>query len=141
MEQVGSFEDQELIGELNLAINNTPALKEIILTNMPKGPRKCIIFTQTIEAMDQAIDILKDIYPNGEYRKIHSKMDSDEVEANKKWFEDTNEGFLCAVNMISEGAHYKGVNTVFMFRKTKSELLFNQQIGRIITLSKYNNPH
>lgn len=141
MEQVGGFEDQELIGELNLAINNTPTLKEIILTNMPKGPRKCIIFTQTIEAMDQAIDILKDIYPNGEYKKIHSKMSSDEVESNKKWFEDTNEGFLCAVNMISEGAHYRGVNTIFMFRKTKSELLYNQQIGRIITLSKYNNPH
>ena len=140
-EEVGEFEDQELLGQLNLAINNTPTVKEIILSNMPAGPRKCIIFTQSIQAMDQAIDILKDIYPNSEYRKIHSKMDPIEVEENKHWFEEATEGFLCAVNMISEGAHYRGVNTVFMFRKTKSELLFNQQIGRIITLSKYENPH
>ena len=139
--EVKDFEDQELIGQLNLAINNTPTVKDIILSNMPTGSRKCIIFTQTIEAMDQAIEILRDVYPNGEYRKIHSKMDEEEVKANKEWFEETTEGFLCAVNMISEGAHYRGVNTVFMFRKTKSELLFNQQIGRIITLSKYENPN
>lgn len=141
LDEVKNFEDQELIGQLNLAINNTPTLKDIILTNMPAGPRKCIIFTQTIEAMDQAIAILKDIYPDDEYRKIHSKMDSEDIKNNKEWFEHTPTGFLCAVNMISEGAHYRGVNTVLMFRKTKSELLFQQQIGRIITLAKFDNSH
>lgn len=141
LDEVKNFQDQELIGQLNLAINNTPTLKDIILKNMPAGPRKCIIFTQSIEAMDQAIEILKDIYPNDEYRKIHSKMDSEDIKNNKEWFEHTATGFLCAVNMISEGAHYRGVNTVFMFRKTKSELLFQQQIGRIITLAKFDNPH
>ena len=72
-----------------------------------------------------------------------SKSDVGEhpVEFFKKWFEEAREGFLCAVNMISEGAHYRGVNTIFMFRRTKSELLFQQQIGRIISLSKFDNPN
>lgn len=141
LEEVKDFGDQELLGQLNLALNNTPTLKNIIQSNMPSGPRKSIIFTQSIEAMDQAIEILRDIYPDGEYRKLHSKMSEQEIVDNKKWFEETSEGFLCAVNMISEGAHYRGVNTIFMFRRTKSELLFQQQIGRIITLSKFNNPN
>ena len=140
-EQVAAFEDQELIGQLDLVLNNTPELKDIIIRNMPASKRKCIIFTQSIEAMDEAINIMKNIYPNAEYRKIHSHQSDDENQKNKDWFEHAEEGFLCAVNMISEGAHYKGVNTIFMFRKTKSELLFQQQLGRIITLVKYENPH
>lgn len=141
LKEVEEFGDQELLGQLNLALNNTPTLKHIIQSNMPTGPRKSIIFTQSIEAMDQAIEILRDIYPDGEYRKLHSKMSEQEIAENKKWFEETREGFLCAVNMISEGAHYRGVNTIFMFRRTKSELLFQQQVGRIITLSKFDNPN
>ena len=43
--------------------------------------------------------------------------------------------------MISEGAHYKGVNTLIMFRRTQSSLVFNQQLGRIITLVRDEDPH
>ena len=48
---------------------------------------------------------------------------------------------MLAVNMISEGAHYRGVNTLIMFRRTNSYLVFTQQIGRIITLAKNENPN
>ena len=43
--------------------------------------------------------------------------------------------------MISEGSHYKGVNTIFMFRKTKSGNLFEQQLGRCMTQTSLPNPH
>jgi hypothetical protein len=43
--------------------------------------------------------------------------------------------------MISEGAHYRGVNTIIMFRRTQSSLVFNQQLGRIITLARNEDPH
>lgn len=131
----------KLKGKLNLALNNTPTLKEIITSNMPHGNRKGIIFAQTIEDMDEAIKILKDIYPNGEYRKIHSLMNGEEVQNIKEWFSNTDSGYLCTVDMISEGSHYKGVNTIFMFRKTKSGNLFEQQLGRCMTQTSLPNPH
>ena len=131
----------KLKGRLNLALNNTPTLKEIITSNMPHGNRKGIIFAQTIEDMDEAIKILKDIYPNEEYRKIHSLMNREEVQNIKDWFSNTDSGYLCTVDMISEGSHYKGVNTIFMFRKTKSGNLFEQQLGRCMTQTSLPNPH
>lgn len=131
----------KLKGRLNLALNNTPTLKEIITSNMPHGNRKGIIFAQTIEDMDEAIKILKDIYPNEEYRKIHSLMNREEVQNIKEWFSNTDSGYLCTVDMISEGSHYKGVNTIFMFRKTKSGNLFEQQLGRCMTQASLPNPH
>lgn len=131
----------KLKGRLDLALNNTPTLKEIITSNMPHGNRKGIIFAQTIEDMDEAIKILKDIYPNEEYRKIHSLMNREEVQNIKEWFSNTDSGYLCTVDMISEGSHYKGVNTIFMFRKTKSGNLFEQQLGRCMTQTSLPNPH
>ena len=131
----------KLKGRLDLALNNTPTLKEIITSNMPHGNRKGIIFAQTIEDMDEAIKILKDIYPNEKYRKIHSLMNREEVQNIKEWFSNTDSGYLCTVDMISEGSHYKGVNTIFMFRKTKSGNLFEQQLGRCMTQTSLPNPH
>jgi hypothetical protein len=84
---------------------------------------------------------MRDIYPNAEYRRMHSRMSYNEIKNARKWFQDTDEGYLLAVNMISEGAHYKGVNTIIMFRRTQSSLVFNQQLGRIITLARYEDPH
>jgi hypothetical protein len=91
--------------------------------------------------MGEAEDIMRDIYPNAEYRRMHSRMPYNEVEETREWFQNTDEGYLLAVNMISEGAHYKGVNTIIMFRRTQSSLVFNQQLGRIITLARDEDPH
>ena len=139
-EKYKDISDQKLYGELDLALNNTPTIKDILLRHMPTNKRKGIIFTSNIEAIQEAIDIMKDIFPNQEYRAIHSYMDSAEIEANRSWFMNTDEGYLLAVNMISEGAHYPGVNTIIMFRRTQSSLVFNQQLGRMITLRKYDDP-
>ena len=35
----------------------------------------------------------------------------------------------------------RAVNTLIMFRRTQSHLVFNQQLGRIITLSKFKDPN
>lgn len=132
---------RELDGQLDLAINNTLTMKEVFKKYMPTGKRKGIIFIQKIEDKEYALDIFKGIYPNIAYRAIDSKMKEEEVDINKKWFQDTDEGYLIAVSMISEGAHYSGVNTLIMFRRTTSYLVYTQQLGRIITLTKKENPN
>ncbi len=140
-EEYSDCENKELVGQLDLAINNTPTVKDIFRKHMPNNKRKGIVFIQEIADEQNVIDIMKDVYPNVEMRIIHSKMTDEEVKANRKWFEETDEGYLLAVNMISEGAHYRAVNTLIMFRRTNSYLVFTQQIGRIITLVRNENPN
>ena len=141
LDQYSDCENKELVGQLDLAINNTPTVKEIFKKHMPDNKRKGIVFIQEIDDEAEVISIMKDVYHNVEMRIIHSKMNQGEIEANRNWFENTDEGYLLAVNMISEGAHYKGVNTLIMFRRTNSYLVFTQQLGRIITLTKNENPN
>lgn len=141
LDQYSDCENKELVGQLDLAINNTPTVKEIFKKHMPNNKRKGIVFIQEIDDEAEVISIMKDVYPNVEMRIIHSKMNQEEIEDNRNWFENTDEGYLLAVNMISEGAHYKCVNTLIMFRRTNSYLVFTQQLGRIITLTKNENPN
>lgn len=137
-------EDKEydlLCGKLDLAINNTPSLNEIITSNMPEGDRKIIVFVSDIGAITEAKQILKPIFPNLEHRSLHSKLSKEEIEENREWFKNANKGLLYTINMASEGIHYIGVNTLIMFRRTCSNIVFTQQMGRISTLTKYENPN
>lgn len=133
------LKDEKLKGELDLALNDTPTMEEIFRKHMPVSRRKGIIFCSNISAIDEAETIMRKVYPDAEYRRMHSLMGA-EAESAREWFENTDEGWLLAVNMISEGAHYKGVNTIVMFRRTASSLVFNQQLGRIIALARDEDP-
>lgn len=141
LESDGSDLCRKLIGQLDLAIQQAPKIGDIFRKYMPSGKRKGIIFIQNIEDKGAVEAIFRGVYPDAEYRAIDSKMPEEEVAANRKWFEQADEGYLLAVNMISEGAHYKGVNTLIMFRTTASYLVYTQQLGRIVTLAKSEDPH
>lgn len=142
VEEYRDCDNRELVGQLDLALQQSLTLKDIFYKYMPTDDkRKGIIFIQDIKDEQYVKDIMSDCYPNIEYRAIHSKMNKEDVNRNREWFESVDEGYLLAVNMISEGAHYKGVNTLIMFRKTSSYLIYTQQLGRIITLTKNENPN
>lgn len=99
--------DKELIGQLDLALNNLPTVKTTLLQYRPAMDKiKGIVFIAEIEDKDEAIKIMKDAYPHMEFRAIDSHMPDEEVIKNRDWFEKAEEGWLVAVNMISEGAHY-----------------------------------
>lgn len=136
-------EDPERIklqGQLDLALNNIPDATNILKKHMPRNKRKGIIFIQEIADAPLAVDFFKQAFPEAKFKELHSKLSKQEIKEAREWFENTDEGYLVAINMISEGAHYPGVNTVIMFRRTSSYLLYMQQIGRIITITKKENP-
>lgn len=146
LQQLGCYkgtEDPERIklqGQLDLALNNIPDATSILKKHMPHNKRKGIIFIQEIADAPLAIDFFKQAFPEAKFKELHSKLSKQEIKEAREWFENTDEGYLVAINMISEGAHYPGVNTVVMFRRTSSYLLYMQQIGRIITITKKENP-
>ena len=124
-----------LYAKLNLALNKTPTVAEILKKHMPKGKRKGIIFASTIEDIKSAMEFVKSVYPKVEIRFVHSKQSQSYNEETFEWFKNTNEGYICSVDMISEGVHIKGVNTLIMLRRTESVNLFNQQLGRCLDAS------
>ena len=130
-----------LKGKLDVALNNTPTVAEILYRNMPSDNRKGIIFAQDISDMDDAIDIVKNVFPDYTYKVISSHETEEHNRSVKEWFEETDCGFLCSVEMISEGSHFNGVNTLIMLRKTKSRIKFEQQLGRVMVQTKYPDPN
>lgn len=121
-----------LYAKLNLAINKTPVVQEILKKNMPNGKRKGIIFASTINDINYAIDFMHSVYPDAEIKFVHSKRPASYNAEVFDWFKKTKEGYICSVDMISEGVHIKGVNTLIMLRRTESLNLFNQQLGRCL---------
>ena len=121
-----------LYAKLNLTLNQTPTISEIIKKHMPDGKRKGIIFASTIEDINSAIEFIKSIYPSVEIKFVHSKQPESYNNQAFEWFRNTDEGYICSVDMISEGVHIKGVNTLIMLRRTESVNLFNQQLGRCL---------
>ena len=130
-----------LKGKLDIALNNTPTVAEILYKNMPSGNRKGIIFAQGIPDMNDTIDIVKNVFPDYDYKIISSHETEEHNKNVKEWFETTDRGFLCSVEMISEGSHFNGVNTLIMLRKTKSRIKFEQQLGRVMVQTKYPDPN
>ena len=124
-----------LYAKLNLTLNKTPTIQEILKKNMLPGKRKGIIFASTIEDIKSAIEFVKSVYPNVTIKFVHSKQPESHNEEAFEWFRNTDEGYICSVDMISEGVHIKGVNTLIMLRRTESVNLFNQQLGRCLDAS------
>ena len=103
-----------LYAKLNLVLNKTPTVNEIIKKNMPSGKRKGIIFASTIDDIKFAMNFMQSIYPEADIRFVHSKQSDALNEKTMNWFRNTEEGYICSVDMISEGVHIKGVNTLIM---------------------------
>ncbi len=78
-EKYANIDDKTLLGELDLELNNTPTMGEILTKHMPNSKRKGIIFVSSIESMDEVESIMKNLYPNMEYRRLHSLLSSEEI--------------------------------------------------------------
>ena len=99
--------------------------------NIPDAEKenKLAVFEKTIAQV-------KDAYPNATFYIISSHQDKSTNAKNKAAFinEKEKDVFLVSYGMVNEGAHYEGINTLIMFRTTRSSILFNQQLGRIMRL-------
>ena len=132
----------ELWGRLNLELNKEPVVK-VLHDNMPTGQRKIIVFCSSIEDISYAIETMKEYQADLDIRDITSKQDKKYITETKKWFNETTDHNVClvTVGMVNEGAHYEGVNTLVMFRRTKSSTLYLQQLGRVVVTTKKPNPN
>jgi len=137
---------RQMLGRLDLELNKNP-IHKILKDNMPQNTvRKIIVFVQEKEMIDEAKEIMIKYNPNyatEEYaRTIYSGLDEDYIKEAKNWFnkDHDHDVVLFTINMANEGAHFDGINTLIMFRKTNSSSLYLQQLGRIVVTSNKEDP-
>ena len=132
----------ELWGKLNLELNQTPVVS-VLKKHMPEGQRKIIVFCSSIEDIQYAKETMKEYQADLDIKDITSKKDKKYITETKDWFNKTTDHNVClvTVGMVNEGAHYEGVNTLVMFRRTKSSTLYLQQLGRVVVTTKKANPN
>jgi superfamily II DNA or RNA helicase len=135
-------EGRILWDRLNIKLNETP-VTEILHRHMPEGQRKIIVFCSSIKDIPYAEEVMNKYDPTLECKVITSKQDTKQNNTAKKWFNDTTDKNVCliTVSMVNEGAHYDGVNTLIMFRRTHSATLYLQQLGRVVVTTQKPNPN
>ena len=83
------------------------------------------------------MNIFKRLFPKLIY-KVHSKQSKviNDEQLNK-FQNNSGLNIIFAVNILNEGVHLSGVDCVIFLRKTSSNILYNQQLGRVI--ADYSN--
>lgn len=99
---------------------------------------KHLIFSSTIDNIEKdkvTIDKLLNCRHN-EY-VVHVKKTKEENARTLKEFRyDSNPATLYCINILNEGVHVKGVDSIFMLRPTTSPIIFFQQLGRLLSYSR-----
>lgn len=118
-------------------------------TSCTNGDRHIVFFSTVgnIATYKKAVaDAFAILYPNAKINtyEFHSKSSK----ANNSFVLDNiingrptsnNVDLIFTVNKGGESIHPIGTKSILMFRKTYSPLVFNQQIGRVITLSSMDS--
>ena len=95
---------------------------------------KVAVFVNHIFEIGNVETMCKAVFPEAHHFVAHSKMQRHQVELTIKDFESTaGICFLYTVNILNEGVHIDGVDSVVMFRKTMSPIIYLQQIGRALS--------
>ena len=108
-------------------------IKDIVHRNLPYKDAKIVVFVDYIDTIDEAIELIQSIFDDSiNIYTIHSKQSRKQNVLIIKDFENDNHlSCLITVNMLNEGVHINNINTIFLLRKTKSPILYFQQIGRV----------
>lgn len=122
---------EELRGRLNYTRTNCEAIEDTLRRNVPNEvPVKGIVFVDSIANIDIGVRLARRAFPREAVHYIHSKLSAKENAETLEMFKKAKSGFIVSVDMIGEGLHIAGINTVIMLRKTGSPSIYTQQIGR-----------
>lgn len=131
---------EELIGKLDLSIENTMKINDILIRHTSNLSKiKGILFVESIDSINDGINVISDVFPHLDQYIIHSGLSRSSNSRTIKSFDNSESGFMIAVDMVSEGVHFSGVNVVVMLRKTNSPSIYSQQIGRCFSANATEN--
>ena len=118
-------------------MENEYSFQAIMAKHMKPGNHKVAVFVPSIPEIEKYMGVISGIYPNALHLAAHSKMTDSAIRTVVRRFEETDQtAFIYTVDLLNEGVHIDGVDTVIMFRRTESPTVFLQQLGRALTTSQ-----
>lgn len=119
--------------QIDEIVNNEEDINQYI-----KKDGKHLVFSSTIENIERdKVSINKLLnYKHNEY-EVHSKKTKEyNAKALNEFRYDKEPAVMYCVNILNEGVHVKGVDSIFMLRPTTSPIIFFQQLGRLLSYSR-----
>jgi len=130
------------------ALEKADGMPEIFAKHIKEKDGRFIIFCKNIEHLKEMVNDSKTkgwfdgVNKNVETLEIHSLEDDEQNRKILKRFKgdyEATEGtlrVLFSVEKINEGVHIDNLDGVIMLRPTKSKIVFKQQLGRVMSISK-----
>ena len=132
------------IEKIKEQVNEESEIKPLLKKYDVKPGEKYIVFCKSIEDLNQkmaeAESWFEDIGPIKTFQAHSNQKKEKNMSEIKEFSQKRNEiSLMFAVDIFNEGFHISGVDGVFMFRKTKSPIIYFQQLGRALSFSVRKN--
>ena len=124
---------EKLFSKLD-TMSNAYSFRSILHKHMAERAHKVVVFAGKIEEIPSVMEVVREAYPEAGHFQAHSDMtDSDRRTAIRAFRKAEDLAFLYTVDLLNEGVHIPGVDSVIMFRKTVSPTVYLQQLGRALS--------
>lgn len=135
----------EKVTKLIEKLENAKGLETVLEENITDKSSKCIVFTKSVEHLEnvknELVEKLNKVNDKIHVYVVHSK--NKETEKEFEEFKADNSDalkLLLTVDMFNEGMHIPDVKVAILMRPTKSFIVYNQQIGRVLETSTKDTP-
>ena len=126
-----------------LSESNKDDVKQLFKTHLTNKNGKYLIFCKNLEDLNKKIIEFKELFSELNSNIDVYKVSSSEEDLRKNAkvlsaFEKNNSEnslkLMFSVNMLNEGYHLKDIDGIIMMRPTQSPTVYQQQIGRALTV-------
>lgn len=118
-------------------LQNEYSFQNILIKHLEKKDFiKAIVFADSINEIPTVMETCRRIFPQALHLTAHSRFSNRENSETYRIFETTDKDcFLYVVDILNEGIHLSGANVEIMFRRTRSPIVYLQQLGRILSIN------
>lgn len=121
----------KLVGKLNHLLANQKSVRDILKKHLTDENKKIIVFCEVLADIDTIKGYLSDVFYDADMITITYKQKKSYRSILRKFKTSCKRIVLFAVNVLNEGVHIDGADTIIMMRRTNSPNVFFQQIGRV----------
>ena len=143
----GNKEAIEKLGKLAIDWKKSGGVPSIIMDYLPKDSKRVIIFLSNISELKKMRKTIEGWFElagfhGAKFYEVHEKKSNPGKELAKFSKDDEESGLkvILSVNMLNEGLHIPDVDSVMFLRKTESNIIFLQQMGRCLTVDHKKTP-
>lgn len=136
------------INDLKHQLENSKGMSKIFKKHLKENNNKFIVFCRNEEHLYSMKPVVEEWIRDAE---VFNKISSYEIFANhtenesslSEFYKENSEKeikLLFSIDMLNEGVHIHDVSGVILLRPTISPIIYYQQIGRALEVSKANHP-